>query len=100
MRGSLVLERRCLPSVGIVWFEQLPTKSKVRSNALDHSVQSFEEKLSVNKLKWMGHILSTPTERLPRAPLCEKGNGWRRDRSVQLESQQKGMKTVTNDWLV
>lgn len=73
------------------------SNSEVRLKVMDPKVQSLGQAPNKDRLKWLGHILRMPTERLsPCTLFSEAVIGRRIGRGGQLAIWEKGMKTSTS----
>lgn len=69
MRKILVFEHHGLCSLSRIWFENLVSNSEVKFKLLGSMVQSLEQTLNQNRLRWLGHALRMSTEFRPRFTL-------------------------------
>lgn len=76
-----VSEHRCLLNISKLWWENFLSDSEVRRKARGPGVQSLEGALNMNRLKWLGHYLRIPAERLSRCTLFLRGGRWLEDGS-------------------
>lgn len=68
--------RWCLDGFSRIWWANFLSNSEVRSVVLGPRVHFLEEILNLNKLRWLGHVLSIAKERLTcRTLLSERRNG-------------------------
>lgn len=86
-----MFEHCCFPSTGRIRRVNGLGNLESRRKTLNHSIWFSEEALSVNILRWSGHILHVPTERLFHCDLfCEAGH------DGHSMTWHKGMETVTS----
>lgn len=65
-RKTIVFENRYLSSISRIGWESLVPNPEVRRKVLGSTVQPLEKALNHNWVKWLGHLLGIPTEKLPR----------------------------------
>ncbi|KER23942.1 hypothetical protein T265_08302 [Opisthorchis viverrini] len=58
---------------------------------------SIDELITLHRLRWLGHVLRMPVDRLPRRALfAQPCEGWKRARGGQTMTWQRSMKAITS----
>ena len=97
LRRLELFDHLCLRSIaGVGWCQQI-RKDTVRQQVFGcMKGKSVGDRMPHNKLRWLGHVLRTPDHRLPKKALISMPDSdWRKPRSGQSATWQKGMKSVT-----
>jgi hypothetical protein len=96
-RRLQVFDNRCLRSIARVGWQQRITNDAVRSRVFGTvDGVSVEESIKRNKLRWLGHVLRMPNNRLPKKTLYSLPNSeWRKPKGGQTMTWQKDLKATT-----
>ncbi|KER28116.1 LOW QUALITY PROTEIN: hypothetical protein T265_13641 [Opisthorchis viverrini] len=89
-RHRKVFDHRCLRSIVRIWWEHWISNSEVRRAVFGrNNSPSIDELITLHRLRWIGHILCMPVERLPRRALfAQPCEGWKRTRGGQTITWQ------------
>jgi hypothetical protein len=97
VRKLAVFDHRCLRSIARVWWEHRISNAEVRRMVLGRSPHSIDELITLHRLRWLGHVLRMPTDRLPRRALfVQPCADWKRSQGGQSMTWQRGMKALTS----
>ncbi|KAA3674994.1 uncharacterized protein DEA37_0001165 [Paragonimus westermani] len=93
-----VFDHRCLRHLAhIKWADRVSNvavRRRVFRNVPD--ARSFGQLVTLHSLRWLGHVLRMPAERLPyRASCTEAINSWVKPRGGQATTRSRNMKTLT-----
>ena len=97
-RRLSVFDHHCLRSIAGVWWEHRISNAEVRRRVFgsEGANKSIEVQLNLHRLRWLGHVLRMPENRLPRQALfSEIGEGWKKRRGGQSMTWQRSMKALT-----
>ena len=93
-----VFDHRCLRSIaGVRWQRHISNDTVrrriFRSDGFNRPLSSI---ISLHRLRWLGHVLRMPTQRLPRRALFARADvGWKRQRGGQRMTWARGVKALT-----
>ena len=91
-----VFESRCLGSIARISWHRHVDNETVRRKVLGTDCSSLGSIVSRNQLRWLGHVLRMPIERLPfRALLAHTGPGWKKPQGGQQLTWRSRMKKLT-----
>ena len=91
-----VFDHRCLRSIARVWWEHRISNAEVRRMVFGANARSIEEVMTLHRLRWLGHVLRMPDDRLAkRALFARPCSWWKRQQGGQCMTWQRGMKTIT-----
>ena len=97
IRRLATFDHRCLRNIAGVWWEHRMNNSKVRHMVLGAQARSISELMTLHRLRWLGHVLRMPEDRLPRRALfSQPHSSWKRPRGGQSMTWQRSMKTLTS----
>ena len=100
LRHLQTFENRCLRSIGgIGWYEKV-TNDKVRALIFGDGKDNdtLSRAINLHRLRWLGHVLRMPSQRLPlRALQSETPARWRKGQGGQKMTWQKEMKSLTKN---
>jgi hypothetical protein len=65
VRRLSVFEHRCLRSIARIWWQQRASNYTVRQKVLGSDSPTLGETISLHRLRWLGHVLRMPAQRLP-----------------------------------
>ena len=93
-----VFDHRCLRSIGQVWWEHRISNAEVRHMVLGtRNSPAIDELLTLHRLRWLGHVLRMPEDRLPRRALfAQPCAEWKRPRGGQCMTWQRSTKALTS----
>ena len=95
-RRLLVFDHRCLRNIAGVWWERRISNAEVRRMVLGAENRSVDELMTLHRLRWLGHVLRMPTDRLPRkALLAQPEANWKCHRGGQFMTWERNMKSLT-----
>ena len=95
VRRLSVFDNRCLRNIARVWWEHRVSNEEVRQRVLGMDSPPLEDIISLHRLRWLGHVLRMPTQRLPqRALFAEAGRDWKKQRGGQTMTWRRGMKKL------
>ena len=95
-RRLLAFDHRCLRSIAKVWWDNRISNAEVRRRVLGNRDQPLDQVLELHRLRWLGHVLRMPSDRLPRRALfAEVGSDWCRVKGGQSLTWQQNMKSLT-----
>jgi hypothetical protein len=97
LRRLQVFDNRCLRTIAGVGWRQRIRNEVVRKRVFGNTAgNSIEECIQKNRLRWLGHVLRMPNNRLPRKVLFSlPASEWRKPKGGQMMTWQKGMKDIT-----
>jgi hypothetical protein len=96
IRRLSVFEHRCLRSIARVWWQHRVSNITVSQRVLGADSHALSETISLHRLRWLGHVLRMPTERLPhRALFAPAGQNWKKRKGGQNTTWRTGMKKLT-----
>ena len=91
-----VFDHRCLRSIARVWWEHRVSNKEVRKMIFGTNAPSIEEMITLHRLRWLGHVLRMPADRLPRRALfAEPCTWWKRPQGGQTMTWQRSLKSIT-----
>jgi len=93
-----VFDHRCFRSIARIWWERRISNAEVRRMVLGRqNMGAIDGLIRLHRLRWLGHVLRMPSEKLPRkalfAQLC---TGWKRPRGGQCITWQRNIKELTS----
>ncbi|KER31961.1 hypothetical protein T265_12888, partial [Opisthorchis viverrini] len=93
-----VFDHRCLRSIAGIWWEHRISNAEVRRMVFGrNNSPSIDELITLHRLRWLGHVLRMPVDRLPRRVLfAQPCEGWKRARGGQTMTWQRRMKAITS----
>jgi hypothetical protein len=97
VRKLLAFDHRCLRSIARVWWEHRISNAEVRRRVFGRNSPAIDELMTLHRLRWLGHVLRMPVDRLPRRALFAQPRAdWKRSRGGQSMTWQRSMKTLTS----
>ncbi|KAH9595123.1 Mitochondrial GTPase, variant 2 [Schistosoma haematobium] len=97
IRRLLVFDHRCLRNIARISRDHRVSNAVVRKRVLGKDGKSIDEVVKVHQLRWLGHVLRMPNDRLPRcAMFCCIGVCWKKARGGQAKTWHKSMKSLTS----
>ena len=70
VRRLSVFDHRCLRSIARIWWERRISNAEVRRMVLGRqNVGAIDQLIRLHRLRWLGHVLRMPSERLPQKAL-------------------------------
>ncbi|KER25293.1 LOW QUALITY PROTEIN: hypothetical protein T265_14240 [Opisthorchis viverrini] len=82
-----VFDHRCLRSIARIWWEHRISSSEVRRMVF---WKNNSPSITLHRLRWLGHVLRMPVDRLPRRALfAQPHEGWKRSRGGQTMTWQR-----------
>ncbi|KAG5454328.1 hypothetical protein CSKR_109219 [Clonorchis sinensis] len=93
-----VFDHRCLRSIARIWWEHRISNAEVRRMVFGrNNSPSIDELITLHRLRWLGHVLRMPVDRLPRRVLfAQPREGWKRARGGQTMTWQRIIKATTS----
>ncbi|KAG5451975.1 hypothetical protein CSKR_112044 [Clonorchis sinensis] len=81
-----VFDHRCLRSIARIWWEHRISNAEVRRMVFGrNNSPSIDELITLHRLRWLGHVLRMPVDRLPRKVLsAQPREGWKRARGDEF----------------
>ncbi|VDP58402.1 unnamed protein product [Schistosoma mattheei] len=96
-RKLLVFDHRCPRNIAGVCWDHRVSNSEVRHKVLGNDGKSVGEVVNLHRLRWLGHVLRMPEDRLPRrAMLTGVGDGWKNVGSGQTKTWHQCLKSPTS----
>ena len=90
------IKRRCLRSIGKIWWEHRISNTEVRWRVLGPRNMPVIEQLYNHRLRWLGHVLRMMDDRLARRALfAEPKSSRERTSGGQHMTWQRNMKSLT-----
>ncbi|CAH8481648.1 unnamed protein product [Schistosoma intercalatum] len=97
IRRLLVFDHRCLRNIARISWNHRVSNAVVRKRVLGKDGKSIDDVVKLHQLRWLGHVLRMPNDRLPRrAMLSGIGVGWKKARGGQTKTWHKSMKSLTS----
>ncbi|VDP32329.1 unnamed protein product [Schistosoma margrebowiei] len=97
IRRLLVFDHRCLRNIARISWDHRVSNTVVRKRALGKDGKSIDEVVKLHQLRWLGHVLRMPNDRLPRRAMFSGiGVGWKKARGGQTKAWHKSMKSLTS----
>jgi hypothetical protein len=94
-RRLSAFEHRCLRTIARVRWQQHVSNSEVRVRVLGASSRPVDEQIALHRLRWLGHVLRMPPQRLPyRALFALAGEDWKRPPGGQSTTWRMGVKKL------
>ena len=93
-----VFDHRCLRNIARIWWDHRIRNTVVRRRVFGASCEknSLVNVLRLNRLRWLGHVLRMPENRLPRRALfAEAEENWKKPAGGQKMTWQQDMKKQT-----
>ncbi|KER24813.1 hypothetical protein T265_07598 [Opisthorchis viverrini] len=92
------LDHRYLRSIARIGWEHRISNAEVRRTVFGrNNSPPIDELITLQRLRWHGHVLRMPVDRIPRrALLVQPCEGWKRIRVGQTITWQRSMKAVTS----
>jgi hypothetical protein len=93
-----VFDHRCLRQLAHIKWDDRVSNAAVRQRVFRKPLdtRSIGQIIKLHSLRWLGHVLRMPVERLPhRALFIETTNGWKKPRGGQATTWSRNMKTLT-----
>jgi exonuclease III len=91
-----VFDHRCLRSIARIWWQHHVSNDEVRRRVLGFDSPPLNQIISHHRLRWLGHVLRMPAQRLPRrAMFALPGHGWKKQRGGQPMTWSRGVKKTT-----
>ena len=91
-----MFDHRCLRSIARVWWDHRVSNAEVRRRVLGRRARSLDELVNLQRLRWLGHVLRMPSDRLPRrAMFAGISPSWKRVPGGQSMTWQRSMKSLT-----
>ncbi|KER23141.1 hypothetical protein T265_08909 [Opisthorchis viverrini] len=89
-----VFDHRCLRSIALHWI----SNSEVHRMVFErNNLPLIDELITLHRLRWLGHVLRMPADRIPRRALfAQPREGWKRARGGQTMTWQRSMKAITS----
>jgi hypothetical protein len=92
-----VFDHRCLRSIARIWWEHRISNAEVRRMVFGVNTRSIAEVITLHRLRWLGHVLRMPADRLPkRALFAQPCAWWKRPQGGQTITWQRNMKAITS----
>ena len=97
MKRLSVFDHRCLRSLAKVSWEQHVSNAAVRHMVFGkRPYSSIDDLVSLNRLRWLGHVLRMHLDRLLKRVLyAEPSEDWKKPRGGQTMTWSRSMKTLT-----
>ncbi|VDP44585.1 unnamed protein product [Schistosoma curassoni] len=93
----LVFDHRCLQSIARISWDHRVSNAVVRIRVLGKDGKSIDEVVKLHQLRWLGHVLRMPNDRLPRrAMFYDVGVGWEKAKGGQTKTWNKFMNSLTS----
>jgi len=92
-----VFDNRCLRRIARVWWQQRIRNDVVQRRVLGPSNLPLSQLISLHQLRWLGHVLRMPVQRLPyRALFAVPGHDWKKQAGGQTMTWRRGVKKLTS----
>ena len=96
IRKLEAFDHRCMRYITRTWWEQHVTNQAVRQRVLGHNASTLTDVIETHQLRWLGHVLRMPPERLPQLALVTGPcSTWKKSRGGQPTTWRKNMKKLT-----
>ncbi|VDP68878.1 unnamed protein product [Schistosoma mattheei] len=66
LRRLLVFDHRCLQNIARISWNYRVSNAVVKKRVLGKDGKSIDEVVKLHRLRWLGHVLRMPNDRLPR----------------------------------
>jgi hypothetical protein len=98
LRKLSVFDHRCLRSIAKVQWEHRTSNAELRQMVFGKkNSPSIDQLIMLHRLRWLGHVLRMPDDRLPRrAVFAQPCVEWKRPRGGQVMTWQRNMKALTS----
>ena len=99
LRRLQTFDHRCLRSIARVSWRQRVSNDEVlkRIFGRENEFRSLEQQIGLHRLRWLGHVLRMPIDRLPsRALFSVPGRDWRKVQGGQVMTWQRQMRSATS----
>lgn len=97
IRRLSVFDHRCLRSIARVRWENRVSNTDIRRRVFGVGEMSVERLMNLNRLRWLGHVLRMPSDRLPRcAMLASPPSTWKKSAGGQTMTWQRSIKALTS----
>ncbi|VDO76629.1 unnamed protein product [Schistosoma margrebowiei] len=81
IRRLLVFDHRCLRNIARISWDHRVSNTVVRKRVLGKDGKSIDEVVKFHQLRWLGHVLRMPHQRLPRRAMFSGiGVDWKKAR--------------------
>ncbi|VDO62219.1 unnamed protein product [Schistosoma margrebowiei] len=98
IRGLLVFDHRCLQNIARISWDHRISNAVVRTQVLGKDGKSVDKVVKLHHLRWLGHVLRMPNDRLPRRAMFSGiGIGWKKGRGGQIQNMAQ-IHEVTDKW--
>ncbi|CAH8430565.1 unnamed protein product [Schistosoma mattheei] len=98
IRRLLVFDHRCLRNIAHISWDHRVSNTVVRKRVLGKDGKSIDDVVKLHQLRWLGHVLRMPNDRLPRRAMFSGiGVGWKKARGGQTKTWHKSMKSLTSE---
>lgn len=96
LRRLSVFDNRCMRSIARVWWDRHTTNDEVRQRLFGADSLDLEQTIQLAQLRWLGHVLRMPPQRLPRRALfATAGDGWKKPQGGQPMTWRRVLKKLT-----
>ena len=98
LRRLQTFDNRCLRSVARITWHRKVSNVEVRRRIFGNAGidDTLEKRISLHRLRWLGHVLRMSANRLPNKVLfSQPGQDWRRVQGGQILTWQRQMKSET-----
>ena len=93
-----VFDHRCLRSIARLQWQDRVCNEEVRRRVLGPDSMPLAAVISLHRLRWLGHVLRMPENRLPRRALfAYPASEWKKHPGGQPSTWRRGMKKLTSN---
>ena len=95
LRRFSLFDHQCLRSIARVWWGRRIGNAEVRHMVLGRQkAHAIDKLISLHRLRWLGHVLRMPPNRLPR--IAQPCAGWKWRQGEQQTTWKRSMEALTS----